>query len=114
MMSCTCSCDYGGDAEPCDFISYKFPKARKQYKCYECGEPILSGEQYSLCSAKWNGEIHVMRRCIYCHYIQDSMICFVFGSLRDVLSNCNYKSLPWIIKGIWHMWARNKIERERR
>jgi hypothetical protein len=50
MSSCDCDSrpDVGG--EP------KLVKARKQYWCYECGQPILGGAQYEFTSGLWDGD----------------------------------------------------------
>jgi hypothetical protein len=68
-MDISCSCDWG---DPPQFYNATKPRARKQYRCYECAGPILAGERYERVSAKyynWDG-VDVFKTCARCHDIR--------------------------------------------
>ena len=62
-------CDYDYDGDPSEFESLTDPKARKEHKCSDCGGTIRIGERYEYFACKFNGEIHVEKRCADCRFI---------------------------------------------
>ena len=61
-----------------DFASPEFytetrPKAKKSYKCCECGKAINAGEQYVRRSGKWDGEFSTYLTCTRCEHLRDLM-----------------------------------------
>ena len=87
-MNCSCSCDYGSMEYP-EFISETWPRARKAYKCCECGETIKVGEKHQSITGKWDGEILTYRTCEICAKIRDDFCrCAPFTYLREEFMNC--------------------------
>lgn len=91
-MSCKDVCVYVGDYDGLnEFYSEAIRKARKPYKCCECGNPIAVGDQYERVSGKYDGEIFSERTCLPCVEIRKAFACggWVCGelweSIRDQL-----------------------------
>jgi hypothetical protein len=59
---CTCISDYGSS----EFYDVSYPKARKEYRCYECRTIILPGTLYARHAQKWEGEVHTTKFCVDC------------------------------------------------
>lgn len=57
-----CYCDY----DPAEFYRCTTPRARKIYKCEECGGPIKLGEQYERVTGKWEEYIYTFLTCERC------------------------------------------------
>lgn len=53
-------CDYP------EFVNVTTPKARKKYRCHECGQAIEAGVQYVSISGKWDGEVSTFKSCTEC------------------------------------------------
>ena len=70
-MSCGISIGGDGDGYP-KFQNLEILKARKQYKCYECGDVIVPGDQYERFTAKYDGEFASMKTCMGCADIRKS------------------------------------------
>lgn len=74
-----------------EFFSEAIHKARKDYKCCECGYPIRKGTKYWKCQGKWDGEISSYKQHIECRdacysfQTGDPDDCVPFGGLRDFL-----------------------------
>lgn len=88
MISCDCSTD---DFEPCRVYVERVRKAKKEHKCYECGEAIKIGTKYTEGSGiDGNGSAFRHRVCTPCmriieHYCPSG---HVFGGLREILLEC--------------------------
>jgi len=88
-MDCDCSCDIGDyeEMKPCKVV---VRKARKQYKCIECGCNIEKGDKYEyvrgLCCGSWD----TFRTCKTCVTIRDEYTpsCWIYGCLADALWDC--------------------------
>lgn len=86
------NCDFSNcDYEPNEFSSEKIRKARKEYRCCECAEPIHRGQKYHFFSGFFDGDFFKARTCIACNNARNAMMPggFVFGALwesvREVL-----------------------------
>lgn len=86
-------CSYHGDNESYDYGSRSKRKARKHYKCIECGRPIRPGDFYVYNTGRIRWEsFDVWRTCAVC----DRIISDMFprcqppaGELREALINCD-------------------------
>jgi len=76
-----CSCDYY-DSDPVEMWREKWPKARKSYRCIECGCEIKSGEQYQAISYKAEDQFWYEKTCATCARIRRDY-CAPLGCLRD-------------------------------
>ena len=80
-MSCVC------DNDPCDIWDEKERKARKEYRCYECGEKIEKGDTYIHISALHYGEWSHFRVCEFCKHdwgvVTDAGHCYEIGGLSE-------------------------------
>lgn len=76
------------------FFSERWPVARKEHKCCECGQPIFAGEKYGSFSGKWShafdGGMQVFKQHLECEeacrFIRDylnSDECIGFGELFE-------------------------------
>jgi hypothetical protein len=80
-MSCSC------DGEPAEIWEETERKARKEWKCYECGEKIEKGETYtqikSLICGYWSNH----RVCEYCMHDWGVLVkaghCMELGGLTE-------------------------------
>lgn len=74
----SCSCDW--DGETYEFQTLAMHKARKTYRCEECGQTISPGDLYERCSGKCDGEFSVLKTCEGCADCRKSGIgCNVWG-----------------------------------
>jgi hypothetical protein len=70
MSEGTCDVSLGHfDGDQASIFHSHKPKARKQHKCYECGEMIQVGEIYERVSGKWYDEWDTYRFCLPCSEI---------------------------------------------
>lgn len=64
-------------------------KARKEYRCYECGKPIKPGDRYRLIAGKWNGSFDQYRQCNLCGRICEDLVdmgfCPNYGELWEFI-----------------------------
>lgn len=58
-------CDFDCDDYP-EFVSESIRRARKQYRCCDCGGLILPGERYENTAGKWDGDLLTFRTCAAC------------------------------------------------
>lgn len=97
-----------------EFYSVKWPKARKEYSCCECGSKIFVGEKYCCVNAKWDGDVRTERQHLECEeacrYYRDFINheCLAFGELFEMdpcwqfRKNGKYKEVRSIMaKVIW-------------
>lgn len=59
---CICSSDYGSS----EFYDVTYPKARNEYRCYECRALIPPGTVYARHVQKWEGDICTTKFCVDC------------------------------------------------
>jgi len=86
-MKCDCSIDFGDYPE---FYREEYPKARKTYRCCECGENIEPGQKYHKVVGKWDGDFEIYRTCMTCYHIRKDYCPngFIFGELAEVVYEC--------------------------
>lgn len=80
-MGCYCDCYEGPEPE---FFSKKTPRARKEHKCYECGELIEKGETYHRITGKWEGDLSSFTICLECEVLRSELELF----LNAVVDSC--------------------------
>jgi len=61
------------DAEPIAVREEKFPVARKQHTCMECGEPIPAGARYEYVKGLCDGSWFTHKTCWSCKVMRDSL-----------------------------------------
>ena len=88
-MNCDCSCDISYGESPA-FYREETPKARKVYKCCECGEKIEPGQKYHKAVGVWDGEFSTWRTCWPCHAIREEYCPhgYFFGELAEMIYEC--------------------------
>jgi hypothetical protein len=64
-----------GDGEPYEFSEMRWPKARKEHKCGECGRTIQSGEKYQSFRGKCDGDFYHEITCHQCAEIREVFSC---------------------------------------
>lgn len=95
-----CNCDLN-DGDPIEMYDCKWVKARKEHKCYECGEMIKKDERYfletylSLYDHKWK-HIKTCNVCISigCDFLDS---CHYIGDIREAFKECygfDYMEVP--------------------
>jgi hypothetical protein len=85
-IECACSIDMDGDCYGPSFFDERFPKARKEHRCCECGEAIQPGETYEYVKGCWDGEFSVYKTCMTCRAIRHDYCCtWVYGELREAM-----------------------------
>jgi len=100
-----------------EFYSVKWPKARKEYNCCECGSKIFKGEKYCSVSAKWDGDVRTERQHLECEeacrYYRDFIHheCLYFGELFEYKHEIpSKKSKHKDVRSIWAkvLWREKK------
>ena len=84
MEAGVCFCDYS-DVEEFQFCVQTIRRARKEHRCYECGEAIPVGAQYEECRALFDGDISTMRTCLPCSRIRRDYGCGLYGGLAETV-----------------------------
>jgi RNase P subunit RPR2 len=94
-----CYCDYD---QPEFYSARIIKKARKQFKCDECGGPILPGDSYELVAAKWEGDFSTIHTCEMCHdlrvWVKNNVpcLCIMHGNMdeemRDAIQHAVWKA----------------------
>lgn len=65
------------------------PKARKEYRCYECGRIIKPGEVYTRIKVVCGGDFYTFKTCAQCAEIGDKYTAsYDFGRLWESLEEC--------------------------
>jgi hypothetical protein len=86
VTSDACVCDY--DYRPAIYHAERC-KARKAYRCYECGSAIAAGERYERAASLYDGSWVIARTCCRCLEARDYItahapcFCWMHGSLLD-------------------------------
>ncbi len=80
------SMDFDGRNE---FYSEATRRARKAYRCCECGDPIAVGESHHYAAGKSDGMFWDNRTCAPCHEIRTELCCdgWVFEMLWESISD---------------------------
>jgi hypothetical protein len=65
-------CSYGDDGP--ETMSTTRRKARKQYRCDECGAPIPVGTVYEYTWGKWDGDALTFRQHLECVQLWDDIV----------------------------------------
>ena len=89
-MTAVCCPLSGGDGDGASVSRTRIQKARKQYRCYECGAAIEPGTRYEYTFGVWDGSTSTFATCLSCMEIRDHFSCgngFVFGELWSDLEN---------------------------
>lgn len=74
-----CSCVYS-DYECSVVWSAKIVKARKQYRCTECGGVIQRGDKYERIGSLYDGSWSTYRVCSVCQEIAEVFFCDGYGA----------------------------------
>jgi hypothetical protein len=85
-----CSCD---DGEGPEFFNQKMQKAKKDYRCCECGKTIPASSIYQYTIGKWDGDMSTYRTCQTCVDVR-ARHCpngYIFGCLVDHLIDSGVK-----------------------
>jgi len=114
----SCYCDY----EPAQFYWARTPKARKQYRCYDCGGTIDPGERYERVTGKWDYGIDVFVTCARCVnlrvWVRNNVPCFCYmhGGLdetaREAIDDA-YDRAPEEVVGLRFGYLRRKLVRDK-
>ena len=99
-MECACiGSNYDGgewDFEP----SETYPRAKKRWKCGECGETIELGKKYACFSGKEDGRWCLSRTCMDCHSVTEHLFCgWIYGQVWSQLADHVYESggeVAWV------------------
>jgi len=96
-MSIQCGCDFDSDAP--EFYNESRPRARKEYKCCECGGAIRVGESHKKITGKWDS-VETFRTCADCSVIwcdfgkaAKNCGCMVIGYMASTIRNA-YRNSP--------------------
>jgi len=83
-----CGCVYVEVDEFVTVISEGIRKARKPYKCGECGREITKGEQYEYIFATFEGRKENYRTCMDCLSVRKTFFCdgWYYGGIWELLS----------------------------
>lgn len=113
-----CYCDV--DDPPIFWSERNIRRARKQFRCCECGGPILPGESYREFSGKWYSEIETYRTCALCVELKEwasiSVPCFcsnTFGELHERVQAMVQDTAPKV-PGFFMEYGRRMIAIRRR
>jgi hypothetical protein len=85
VVSYDCSCDY----DPATVYSARMVRARKEYRCEECPNRIMVGEQHEYTFGVWDGCASQFRTCFDCvdrrKWVRNNLPCFCWahGNLLD-------------------------------
>ena len=106
-MSMDCYCDY--EERPAVYCADRH-RARKKYRCYECGGHIAQGEQYERAASLYDGAWDIARTCGRCLDARDYItahapcFCWLHGSLLDdaksTLEQYGHESAGFYIGGM--------------
>jgi len=104
------------DAEPVDVWRASYPRARKQYKCEECGRLIEIGELHGYVFTAYEGRGWTFRTCRHCRVGQGwlSINCggWMPGALMEEMQEhvSEYPDIAFglrrIIAGMKRKWTR--------
>ena len=117
-MRYDCSCDY----EPAELYNAQIVRARKQYRCEECGCAILPGERYEYVFGKWEGYVSTFKTCERCRdirqWVKNNVPCFCWchGNMledaAEAISEATWRA-PLETAGLRFGFLRRKVLIER-
>lgn len=84
-----CPLSGSDDGEYVQGHAVKLRTARKEHKCYECGEVIMPDSKYEYASGVFDGSGFSHKTCMSCREIRDHFSCagFIYGQLWEDLEN---------------------------
>ena len=84
---CTCLIDGSQDDPLPELFQETIRRARREWKCIECGDPIAPGETYEEARGKWEGTWDTHRTCQGCANIRSVLCCgsWTYGELLNEL-----------------------------
>ena len=79
------------------FHDVRIMRAKRDYRCCECGQIILSGERYERAVGKWDGEIDTFRTCLPCSRIRKDFFCtYSYTQMwEDLVEELGEEVTPW-------------------
>jgi len=85
MSDCGVCIFSGYEGEANDFMSDEVRRARKPYRCCECGRNIAVGEKHEYARGASGGDFWAERTCLICSEIRKAFCCdgWIYGSLWD-------------------------------
>lgn len=93
-----CISQFTDDLDPAGFCAVTHPRARKPYRCCECGDAIQPGDEYERVVGRWEGAFSTLRSCAPCAEIRGAFCCD--GWVYTALWEDAYESLfPWLTTG---------------
>lgn len=73
-----------------DVFHYKTVKARKVYKCEECGCAINPGNEYERCTGLWEGRWETHKVCLPCVEVRNQFCCsWTFGHVWEAIGEAD-------------------------
>lgn len=82
-MGCSCTIDIDHDCRS-SWYRDATPRARKPYRCCECGRDIAVGEIYHYAVGMWDGRLDAYHTCADCESVRNNLFCgWLFGSLWE-------------------------------
>ena len=89
---CPCLIHESDDLNFPTLVTEKIQRARKQYACTECREPIPPGERYEYVKGRWEGEWSTFRTCLGCFDVRKTLLCggWTYGELWNDLSEADF------------------------
>lgn len=82
-----CACVYIDSHDGPEFCRNTILRARKEHKCYECGDTIKPGEEYEYTAGRWEGYFDAFHICLDCVSVRDSFFCdgYEYGGIWEYL-----------------------------
>jgi hypothetical protein len=106
-----CYCDYDAPS----FYRADIVRARKAYRCGECGAHIRHGDRYEYVAGKWDSDVDTYRTCERClelrmwTQISVPCLCWSHGNMIDDCSEA-IKDARWRAPeetvGLWFSFLR--------
>lgn len=86
------------DADPSDFTSERWHRAKKPHACADCRRTIEPGERYRYCALRYKGQIEAHHTCLGCTAAEDWLRreCggWLFGAVEEDLAD-HLEHGPW-------------------
>jgi hypothetical protein len=76
--------DSAYDGEPATIYREELRRARKQYSCGECGDPIKVGALHEVSTGLWDGKWYTHRTCARCVNVRtDYFYRWIYGCMVE-------------------------------
>ncbi|NBC16388.1 MAG: hypothetical protein GVY18_03625 [Bacteroidetes bacterium] len=108
------------DAEPADLCKLARPRARKPYRCSECGGDIRHGDRYVRVRSLYEGHWSTVTACVPCHELTEwlqrdcRLVCYgMLGELLEDLGNVE-GAAPMVFghaAGLLFAWREHRYDR---